>query len=72
MLLYSLDVADHARRRGYGARLVTTFVDHARQTGCTEVWVLTDDKNPAALATYRSAGGERDPECQVMFVWPLT
>ncbi len=71
MLLYSLDVAEHARRRGYGAGLVTAFVDHARESGCTEVWVLTDDGNPAALATYRAAGGERDPEHQVMFVWPL-
>jgi len=72
MLLYSLDVAEHARGRGYGKTLVTTFVDHARQTGCTEVWVLTDDENPAALATYSSAGGQRDPMNQVMFVWPFS
>ena len=72
MLLYSLDVAEHARRRGYGKALVAAFVDHARQTGCTEVWVLSDDENPAALATYASAGGRRDPMNQVMFVWPIS
>jgi GNAT superfamily N-acetyltransferase len=71
MLLYSLDVAEHVRRRGYGVALVNAFVGHARDLGCTEVWVLTDDANPAALATYTSAGGQRDPANQVMFVWPL-
>jgi GNAT superfamily N-acetyltransferase len=71
MLLYSLDVAAPVRRRGYGVALVNAFVDHARDTGCTEVWVLTDDANPAALATYTAAGAERDPANQVMFVWPL-
>src|SRR5262245_45139185 len=55
MLLYSLDVAEPFRRRGYGTALVNAFVDHARETGCSEVWVLTDDDNAAALATYGSA-----------------
>jgi hypothetical protein len=50
--------------------LVSAFVDVARDAGCTEVWVLTDDTNPAALATYASAGGVRDgPPDQVMFTW---
>jgi len=71
MLLYSLDVAEHVRRRGYGVALVNAFVDHARAIGCTEVWVLTDDSNPAALATYSAANGQRDPADQVMFVWSL-
>jgi aminoglycoside 6'-N-acetyltransferase I len=71
MLLYSLDVAESVRRRGYGIALVNAFVDHARAIGCTEVWVLTDDANVAGLATYNSAGGQREPTDQVMFVWPL-
>jgi len=71
MLLYSLDVAEHSRRRGYGTALVKSFVDHARKAGCSEVWVLTEDDNDAALATYATADGQRDPGCQVMFVWSL-
>jgi ribosomal protein S18 acetylase RimI-like enzyme len=71
MLLYSLDVAERARGRGYGRSLVTSFVEHARSSGCTEVWVLTDDSNAAGVATYRSAGGHRDPVGQVMFAWHL-
>ncbi|HVE93715.1 MAG TPA: GNAT family N-acetyltransferase [Acidimicrobiales bacterium] len=71
MLLYSLDVDESAQRRGHGRDLVTAFVHHARSIGCTEVWVLTDDDNEAALATYASAGGVRDADPSVMFVWKL-
>lgn len=71
MLLYALDVAEHAQRRGHGKALVTAFVEDARARGCTEVWVLTDDDNTAGCATYASAGGVREPGEQVMFVWTL-
>jgi ribosomal protein S18 acetylase RimI-like enzyme len=71
LLLYALDVDERFQRRGHGRSLVTAFVDHARATGCTEVWVLTDDGNPAALATYASAGGEREQQDSVMFTWSL-
>lgn len=72
MLLYALDVEEVSRRQGYGRSLVTAFVDHARSRGITEVWLLTDDGNPAGLATYRSAGGSRDHVDQVMFTWKLS
>ena len=71
LLLYALDVHEGFRRRGHGRALVSAFVDHARSTGCTEVWVLTDDDNPAALATYAAAGGVREARDSVMFTWPL-
>lgn len=71
MLLYALDVAERARRQGYAKALITAFIDHARARSCTEVWVLTDDTNPAASSTYRAAGGTRDPVPQVMFSWHL-
>ena len=66
MLLYALDVDEGFRRRGHGRSLVTAFVEHARATGCTEVWVLTDDGNPAAIATYAAAGGVREDEASVI------
>ena len=72
MLLYALDVDEGFRRRGHGRALVSGFVDHARSIGCTEVWVLTDDANPAGLATYASAGGVREAQDSVMFTWPLS
>lgn len=71
MLLYALDVDESARRRGHARDLTTAFVDHARSIGCTEVWVLTEDDNEAALVTYASAGGVRESDQSVMFVWKL-
>ena len=71
MLLYALDVAERARRRGTGKALVEGFVADARDRGCTEVWVLTDPNNAAALATYAAAAGTRDPDQQAMFTWKL-
>jgi ribosomal protein S18 acetylase RimI-like enzyme len=71
MLLYSLDVAADARRRGIGRALSTAFVDDARARGCTEAWVLTELDNDAAIATYRSAGARREPDDTVLYAWRL-
>ena len=71
MLLYALDVDEPFQRQGRGRALVEAFVDETRRRGCTEVWVLTGDGNPAALATYASAGGRREADPSVMFTWPL-
>lgn len=71
MLLYALDVAERARGRGVGTALTDAFVRHARAAGCTEVWTLTEADNDAAIATYRAAGGQREPDDPVMFSWPL-
>ncbi len=40
-----------------------------RDRGCGEMFVLTDEANEAAMATYRTAGARREPD-QVMFYWP--
>lgn len=71
MLLYALDVDTPFQRRGIGKALVNAFVENARDLGCTEVWVLTDDANDAGKATYESARGIREPVDSVMYVWPL-
>lgn len=71
MLLYALDVAERARRQGLGKALVDAFVAHARDVGCTEVWVLTEDANAPGTATYSASGGRRNPVNQVMFTWKL-
>jgi GNAT superfamily N-acetyltransferase len=71
MLLYTLDVAPPAQRRGHGRALVTAFVENARSLGCTEVWVAADEGNGAAEATYRAAGGVRQALHAVLFSWPL-
>ena len=68
MFLYELAVDERWRRRGVGASLVGALRDLGREQGCYGMWVLTDDDNAAALATYESAGGgSRSP--QVMLEW---
>jgi ribosomal protein S18 acetylase RimI-like enzyme len=67
MFLYELAVDERWQRQGVGASLVRALRDLGRARGCYGMWVLTDDDNPAALATYTSAGGARTK--QVMFEW---
>jgi ribosomal protein S18 acetylase RimI-like enzyme len=68
MFLYELAVDEPWQRHGVGRSLVTALGDLARQRGCYGMWVLTDDDNEAALATYTSAGGSRRGN-QVMVDW---
>jgi ribosomal protein S18 acetylase RimI-like enzyme len=57
MFLYELGVAETARRRGIGRALVQALGSIARERGCYGMWVLADDDNEPARATYGSAGG---------------
>jgi ribosomal protein S18 acetylase RimI-like enzyme len=68
MFLYELAVAEPFQRRGIGKALVAELAAIARHAGCYDMWVLTEDDNTAALATYRSTGAVRDPD-PVLLVW---
>jgi ribosomal protein S18 acetylase RimI-like enzyme len=68
MFLYELAVDDGHRRQGIGTALVEALRDLAREQGCYGMWVLTDDDNAAAGATYRKAGGEVESQ-PLMFSW---
>jgi len=68
MFLYELGVAEAHRRRGIGKALVAALVRLAREAGCYGMWVLTDQDNRAALATYQAAGAAREPDT-VMLGW---
>jgi ribosomal protein S18 acetylase RimI-like enzyme len=71
MFLNELAVAPPHRRQGIGKALVTALHDLARERGCLAMWVLTDHDNPAARATYESAGSNSGTS-HVMYDWPLT
>ncbi|NNF27803.1 MAG: GNAT family N-acetyltransferase [Gemmatimonadetes bacterium] len=62
-------VADSARGRGLGRRLVQALLDHARAIGCQAAWVLTEHENAAACALYAGRGGR--PESTVLYSWRL-
>jgi aminoglycoside 3-N-acetyltransferase I len=58
MFLYELGVDEPARRHGVGRALVEALARLARDRGCYGMWTGADATNEAALATYRSAGGQ--------------
>jgi ribosomal protein S18 acetylase RimI-like enzyme len=68
MFLYELAVDEPARRRGIGRALVEALAALARERGCYGMWVLTDDDNVAARATYSRAGG-REASRSLMLDW---
>jgi ribosomal protein S18 acetylase RimI-like enzyme len=68
LFLYELAVDEPYRRRGIGRALVERLSDLAREAGCYGMWVVTDEDNHAARATYEAVGGV--PETgQVVEVW---
>jgi ribosomal protein S18 acetylase RimI-like enzyme len=70
MFLYELAVDETARRRGVGTALVDALAALAREEGCYDMWVLTDDDNEAAVRTYRRAGGAA-PSGHILIEWAL-
>lgn len=61
MLLYELAVDESERRRGIGRALIEALAAVASERRCYGMFVLVDDDNEAALATYASAGGTVGP-----------
>ena len=57
--------------RGIGKALMQAMLAEAKQSGCSEAWVLTDRTNLPAMAMYKSAGGEETLPDQTMFTFRL-
>lgn len=68
MFLYELGVTQSHQRQGIGSALVMALADLARERDCHGMWVLTERTNPAAMATYRSAGAKSEHD-SVMLGW---
>ena len=68
MFLYELAVDTDHRHHGIGTALVRALADLARKQGCYGMWVLVDDENAAAAATYRKADGDVESQ-PLMFSW---
>ena len=68
MFVYELGVADAHRGRGVATALMTRVVELCDERQCGEMFVLTDEANVAAQATYRRAGGVA-VAAGVMFEW---
>jgi ribosomal protein S18 acetylase RimI-like enzyme len=68
MFLYELAVDHRHRHQGIGTALVNALAELARSQDCYGMWVLADDENAAAAATYGKAGGEMESQ-PLMFSW---
>jgi ribosomal protein S18 acetylase RimI-like enzyme len=55
-----LYVRPAARRRGVGKALVEAVIQYAQSRGCTQVHLLFDPENRAALSFYTAVGFHRD------------
>jgi ribosomal protein S18 acetylase RimI-like enzyme len=64
MFLYEAGVVEQYRRRGLGRALVEELKRLAQESDCRKMFVPTQASNEAAMALYRSAGGEggADPD----------
>ena len=65
-------VASTHRARGIGKAILRKLLDHARDLGCAEAWVLTDRTNQGAMRLYESSGGIESSTDDVMFAFPLS
>jgi ribosomal protein S18 acetylase RimI-like enzyme len=72
LLLYELDVAPESRRRGVGTALVEEMKGIAARQGCAEMWLVTEDDNDAALATYGATGGKWSDGADRVVAWELS
>ena len=60
-------VAETHRRRGLARRLLDALLEHGRELGCQEAWVVTEHDNVAARGLYRAAGGREESVIYVTF-----
>jgi aminoglycoside 6'-N-acetyltransferase I len=63
-------VAPSHQGRGLGKAVVTALLQHGRELGCGQAWVLTDRENNAAMRLYAACGGKA-PSDHVMFSFGL-
>jgi [ribosomal protein S18]-alanine N-acetyltransferase len=71
LFLNEIGVLEEMRRRGVARALIDELKEVARERGCVNVWVLTDESNEGAMALYRGTGGEWDGNPQAMFEYDV-
>ncbi len=72
MLLYEIGVADEFRQRGVARGLIAELEALCRAIDAEEMFVITNGANHAAMELYRSTGGRREAEDDVVFVYAFS
>ena len=66
LLVYELGVDVDYRRRGIGRQLMQRAATRARERGISNGFLITDERNTAALALYKSLGAVRNEDDEVV------
>ena len=66
-----IGVAPTHQRQGIGKALLQAMLEEAKQSGCTEAWVLTERETAAAMTMYKSTGGIESVPDPTMFTFRL-
>ena len=69
MFIYEVAVVEQLRRRGIGRALIEEVKRLAQEDGCRKMLVATNKSNEAAMALYRSAGGQEGVADVTEFRW---
>ncbi len=69
VFIYEVAVVERHRRRGIGRALIEETRRLANEDGCRKMLVPTNRSNEAAMALYRSAGGEEGAADATSFWW---
>ena len=69
MFVYEVAVVEEHRRQGIGRALIEEVKRLAKADGCGKMFVPTNRSNEAAMALYRSTGGEEGAADATAFWW---
>lgn len=71
MVLYEIDVAPTARRRGAARAMVEELLRIARIRGVDLVWVPTNVSSREAMRLYETTGAVRTQQDDVIWTWTI-
>jgi ribosomal protein S18 acetylase RimI-like enzyme len=69
ILFYEIAISDSHRGRGWGKKMTNELKRIGRDLNATEIRVLTDKSNSAAIGLFESTGARRAGDDDVMFVY---
>src|SRR4029077_1858514 len=72
LLIYEIGVAPHFQNMRVGTALIEQAKRLCEQGPFMKMWVVTNASNKAAMSLYRSTGGHRSADDDVVFAYALS